>query len=397
MKSSSVINSIIIAATFIFLAKTIYSEDIAEKSKRIHQESFVIDTHIDTLIRILDGNYDLMENDPEGHISLPYLKEGGYDAVIFSLWVEPSLFPNRAKRLLDLYDALQQQLQKHSKDIELALTPEDIIRINKKGKVAALMGIEGGHGIEGDIRILRVMHQLGVRYLTITWSVNNEFADSSSENEKWGGLSPLGKELIKEMNKLGMIIDVSHVSDKTFFDILKITNKPIIASHSSVRAICSHHRNLTDDQLKALAKNGGVVFINFYPAFLDEEYRKAIKKAYDELNPQLEEIKKKYKDDFSKVWVYSNKLIKDRMASEKQVPLDKIVEHIDYVVKLIGDDYVGIGSDFDGMPTTPVGMENASKLPQLTLKLLQKGYSEESIKKILGGNFIRVFKEVSRK
>ena len=279
----------------------------------------------------------------------------------------------------------------------MAYTANDIRRIARKGKIAALMGIEGGHAIEDSLHALRLFHRLGVRYMTLTHSNTNDWADSSGDVgdasvTHHNGLTDFGRQVVREMNRVGMLADISHVSDKTFYDVIATSRAPVIASHSSARALADHPRNMTDDMLKALAKNGGVVMVNFYDGFLDS--RKAAlamrtRARQDELNRQFPNDPRRVKDEMTR-WLAANSLGK--------TPLSVLIDHFDHIAKVAGIDHVGIGSDFDGVPLTglPEGMEDISKLPSITVELMKRGYSDADIKKLLGENFLRVMSEAER-
>jgi membrane dipeptidase len=278
--------------------------------------------------------------------------------------------------------------------LTFATTAEDIRRAHAQGKIAILMGIEGGHMIGNDIRMVRVYSALGVRYMTLAHFYNDEWADSSTDKPAHNGLTDFGKDVVREMNRQGMLVDISHVSDKTFYDALEVSKVPPIASHSSVRAISNHPRNMTDDMIKALAAKGGVIQINYERNYLSEEYRKAFESLAGDVSRMDEQFKKECGDDNECIGKAEIKLEKELTDAGKlpHVSWEKIIEHIDHVVKLVGQDHVGLGSDFDGADM-PDGLEDCSKLPKITEALLRKGYSEESIRKILGGNILRVMEQ----
>jgi membrane dipeptidase len=324
------------------------------------------------------------------------MRAGGVDAQFFSIWVPSTLTGAPAvKRSLDLIDTVRGAARIHSQDLVLATTAAEIRRASKQGKIAALMGMEGGHMIDDDLSVLRSYAALGVRYLTLTHFLNNKWADSSTDKPAHNGLTIFGKDVVRELNRLGMMVDISHVSDKTFYDTLGITRAPMIASHSSCRAISNHVRNLSDDMLQALAKNGGVIMINYESSFLSEEYRKAVEALGGDIVAQFSAMEKKCGGDEACVTLSTSRANREMMDSGKlpKVTWEKIIEHIDHAVKVAGIDHVGLGSDFDGA-TMPIGMEDASKLPQITEALLQKGYSKPDIHKILGGNILRVMEQV---
>lgn len=365
---------------------------LKDKARAINQEALVFDAHCDTVMRILEKGVDLGVRSDEGHIDIPRMKEGGLNAQVFAMWVEPDYWPHRAVfRTLQFADAMFRTLGKHSDKLGLALTAKDARRIVKAGKVAVFLGIEGGHAIEDSLATLRMFHRLGVRVMTLTWWHNTNWADGSGDKPQHHGLTEFGKQVVREMNRLSMVIDVSHVSDETFYDVLKVTTKPVMASHSCTRSICNHHRNLSDKMLKALAKNGGVIGINYYLGFLDPEANRREEKLWKVLDPKLEELKKKYKNDPKTLMIKRRELFRKYRKKPPPVPIDRLIDHIDHVVKVAGVDHVGLGSDFDGCSITPEGLDDVSDLPLITEKLLERGYPVKDIEKILGGNLLRVF------
>jgi membrane dipeptidase len=277
----------------------------------------------------------------------------------------------------------------------LATTAADIRRAAGAKKIAALMGVEGGHMIDNDLAILRVFAALGVRYLTLTHSLNTTWADSSGDKPAHDGLTAFGKDVVRELNRLGVMVDISHVADKTFFDAIEVTRAPVIASHSSARAIANAPRNMTDDMLRAVAKNGGVVMINYHAGFLSEEFRVATRSPA--LQARIDAVDKQCGDNEACSILEGERVNHEAMAAGElpKVTWEKIIEHIDHVARIAGVDHVGLGSDFDGA-TMPLGMEDASKLPKITDALLKKGYAEQDIEKILGGNILRVMEAVER-
>jgi membrane dipeptidase len=378
------------------LAAIVTADDIAARARKLHFSSIVVDTHDDTTQRFLDGKFDLGPRDPSGSIDIPRMKEGGLGAIFFSIWMPSKVTgPEAVKRALVQIDAVREQVRKHPGDLALATTADEIRTAHKQGKIAALMGVEGGHMIASDLAVLRSYAALGVRYMTLTHSGNDEWADSSTDTPAHNGLTDLGKDVVREMNRLGVIVDISHVSDKTFYDALEVSKAPLFASHSSCRALCDAPRNMTDEMIKALAAKGGVIQINYHVGFLSQEFRNA---STPEIAKQLdEEAKKRCGNDEGCRLIEGDKLTREFVAQGKlpRVEYTKIIEHIDHAVKIAGADHVGLGSDFDGA-NMPFGMEDASKLPQITEALLRKGYSEGDIKKILGENTLRVMTEVER-
>ncbi len=326
------------------------------------------------------------------------MKEGGLGAIFFSIWIPSKVTgPEAVNRALTQIDAVREQVRKHPNDLVLATTAAEVREARKQGKIAALMGVEGGHMINSNLGVLRSYAALGVRYMTLTHSGNDEWADSSTDKPAHNGLTDFGKDVVREMNRLGVMVDISHVSDKTFYDALETSKAPLIASHSSCRAICDAARNMTDQMIKDLAAKGGVIQINYHIGFLSQEFRDA-EKAKPELEKEIQaEINKRCGDNEGCQLVEGDRVVREYVVAGKlpRVDYTKIIEHIDHAVKLVGAEHVGLGSDFDGA-MMPFGMEDATKLPQITEALLQKGYSEGDVKKILGENTLRVMTEVER-
>ncbi len=381
------------AAALVLTAVSGDPQDELTRAKRISGEAIGIDAHIDTLQRVLMESADIGQPLSKGHVDIPRLKEGGMHAPFFALWV-PSYYKGAeaVRRALDLRDAMQQVLDNYPADIELATTASEIERIAASGKIAAFLTIEGGHEIDDDLAVLRIYYRLGIRSMTLTHFRNNDWADSSTDKPVHNGLTDFGKQVIREMNRLGMIVDVSHVSDKTFYDTLAVTTKPVIASHSACRALSDVPRNMTDDMLRALARNGGVVGINFGSGFLSRKSANALKKTIASLAAAEPDLTGKALDDYAR-----QQYLKDFQSGPTEPPasMDDLVASIDHVVKLTGIDHVGIGTDYDGVSSVPVGLEDVSRMPNLTVELLRRGYSESEIKKMLGGNFLRVIREVT--
>jgi membrane dipeptidase len=362
---------------------------------RLHRRALVLDTHIDTPQRLVFERFDLGVRHTDGHVDIPRMRDGGLDAAFFSIWFPGTVTgPPAVKRALDLIDEVREAVRAHARDLSLAVSVADIRRAQSEGKIAILLGMEGGHMIDDDLRILRNYAALGVRYLTLTHSRHTNWADSSGESSTLhGGLTPFGREVVLELNRLGVMVDISHVSDKTFEDTLVVSRAPMIASHSSARAISNHARNMTDDMLRSLAAKGGVVMINYHAPFLHEAFRVGALEA--NVVAKTQEINKACGDDESCAILKVSDLNRSLMQSGAlpRVSWEVIVDHIDHAVKVAGIDHVGLGSDFDGA-TMPLGMDDASKLPRLTDALLKRGYSEGDVEKILGGNFLRVMERV---
>jgi membrane dipeptidase len=379
---------------------------VSEKARAIHDSALVIDTHADTPQRFLDEGFDIGSTDPNdvGHLSLDKAKRGNLGAEFFSIWVDPETNQGHfAKHTFDLIDSVYEQARRHPDRMMMAVSTADIERARSEHKLAALMGIEGGHSIENDIHLLRDYYRLGVRYMTLSWSNTNEWADSSGDIddvkvEHHNGLTDFGKQVVLEMNRLGMIVDISHVADKTFWDTIATTKAPVIASHSSARALVNAPRNMTDDMLRAVAKNGGVVQVNFFSGFDDETFRKRIAdQAKDQAAAVQKYVDHLKADGKTVTYVDMDRIEREWMAMIPRPPLKSLIDHIDHIAKVAGIDHVGLGSDFDGVSgATPQGIDSAADLPKITQALLDRGYRAEDIHKILGGNTMRMFHEVER-
>lgn len=379
-------------------------EAFKTRSREIHEKVLTVDTHCDTPSLMLRGDWDIgVRHEPgtmrSGKIDLPRMKEGGLDAVFFSVYVRqgettPGDYAKARERALDLLDVIHKMCRDYPERIELALTPEDAYRLEKEGKRAAFIGLENGYPIGKDLSLLEEYYKRGVRYVTLCHSADNDICDSSTDrkNPEDNGLSEFGRQVVRECNRLGIMVDVSHVSDRSFFDILDVTQAPVIATHSCVRTLCDHPRNLTDEMLQVLASKVGVIQICFVSSFVKKP------KPNPERDRALQELRKKYgswgeikEEDWEKV-------SQEYMEISEKYPEDKatvkeLVDHIDHVVKLIGVDHVGIGTDFDGGGGVE-GCDDASQMPEITRELLRRGYSEEDIRKIWGGNTMRVLKRV---
>jgi len=366
----------------------------------IHRRAIIVDMHADTVQRVIDENIDINQRLGDGHLDAVRAKEGGLDAQFFSIWVEPQLFggggASAMKRADIQIDAIHNLAIKHPETWELATTAEAVRRASTDGKIAALMGLEGGYAIDEKIENVQRYYDMGVRYMSPAWSVSTSWAGSSGDAiGESRGLNDFGKQVVREMNRLGMMVDVSHVSDKTFWDIVNTSTKPVVATHSGCRAITNVPRNLTDDMIVALAKTGGVVNVIFYPEHIEPGWSEKKKKVDAEIAPLVERASAEVQGTAAQ-----KKLARDRVRSEeylKRLPpvsVSRIVDHIDHIVKLVGIDHVGIGSDFDGVQAVPTDMKSVADLPNLTKELLKRGYAESDIDKILGGNMLRVMEEV---
>jgi membrane dipeptidase len=374
------------------------ADDISSRARQLHFSSVVFDTHADTPQRFLFDHFDLGRRDAEGGVDIPRMREGGIGAIFFALWVPVEIVGARAtRRALDLMDAVREQIRIHSHDLMLATCSDDVRAARAVGKVAVLMGVEGGHAIDNNLDVLRDFFARGVRYMTLTHNAATDWADSSNQSPRHKGLTEFGREVIHEMNCLGMMVDISHVSDQTFYDVLGVSRAPVIASHSCCRAICNVPRNMTDDMIKTLAAHGGVIHITFHSAFLSQQYADATQSLGSQWIPRLEAIGEKWGENEARKLAEGQHLSSELIQAGK-LPLvswEKIVEHIDRAVSLVGAGHVGLGSDFDGA-FMPAGMEDASKFPKITESLLGRGYPESDIRKILGENTLRVMAEAER-
>ncbi len=382
----------------VWLASRVSADEISERAHKLHFSSIVLDTHDDTTQRFFTPDYDLGKRNPSGHIDIPRMREGGMNAIFFSIWIDGRIMgPPAIQKALDQIDAVHENVKKHSKDMLFAGTAADVRRAHEQGKIAALIGVEGGHMIGNDIRMVRIFYDLGVRYMTLSHFYNDEWADSSTDKPVHNGLTDYGKDIVREMNRQGMLVDISHVSDKTFYDALEISKAPLIASHSSCRALCNHPRDMSDDMIKALASKGGVIQINYEKSFIDEAYRVAYDKETGGVVQHIGELTKNCNNNEACI---AKKMaeIEEKLTAEGKLPhvsWERIIDHIDHAVKLAGADHVGLGSDFDGADM-PDGMEDASKLPKITEALLRKGYSESDIRKILGENTLRILEQAEK-
>jgi membrane dipeptidase len=372
-----------------------HGDDIAERAHKLHFSSIVLDTHDDTTQRFFSKTFNLAKRNLDGSIDIPRMREGGMNAIFFSIWIDGRIMgPPAVQKALDQIDAVHENVRRNSKDLVFCRTATEVRRAHAQGKIAALIGIEGGHMIGNDIRMVRIFGDLGARYMTLSHFYNDEWADSSTDKPVHNGLTDYGKDIVREMNRQGVMVDISHVSDKTFYDALEVSKAPLIASHSSCRALCNHVRDMSDEMIKALAAKGGVIQINYEVSFIDQTYKDASEKLSGGVVAIFDQFKKECGDDEE---CLGKKMTErhDKAVAEGKLPhvsWEKIIEHIDHVVKLAGADHVGLGSDFDGA-SMPEGMEDASKLPKITEALMRKGYSDDDIRKILGDNLLRVMEQ----
>ncbi|MER3431641.1 MAG: membrane dipeptidase [Blastocatellia bacterium] len=375
-----------------------------QRALSIHRRSIIVDGHNDITSPMVDEDFDLSTNsigrfradgDPF-HTDLNRLKASGITGEFFSIYVGGQTWrEGRAMvRAMDLIDATYREIERHPKQLMLCTTAAEIRQAKRIGKTCVLMGIEGGYAIENSLYALRNFYRLGIRYMTLTHNVSHDWADAHRDTPKNNGLSDFGKEVVREMNRLGMLIDISHVSVKVMNDVLDVSKAPIIASHSGARGISDHTRNVPDDVLRRIAKNGGVVMINFYPSFLDERTNREENERAARLRPQLEALREQFKKDRQ---AYNEAVRKLYEANPIYVaPYTRIVDHIDHIKNVAGIDYVGLGSDFDGVPILPDGMNGMEDLILVTYEMLRRGYNELEIRKVLGENFLRAFSEAER-
>ncbi|HYY58084.1 MAG TPA: membrane dipeptidase [Pyrinomonadaceae bacterium] len=372
-------------------------ERLWREAQRIHRRAVVVDTHNDITSPMVDEGYDIgTPSAGKYHTDIARMKAGGLDAEFFSIYVDKQYAKDggSARRAMDMIDMVYRAVERHPNDLLFATSVADIRSAAKQRKIAALMGIEGGHAIENSLMALRDFYRLGIRYMTLTHNNTNDWADSARDEARHNGLTEFGKEVVREMNRIGMLVDVSHVSDKTMSDVLDTSRAPIIASHSSARALNDRPRNIPDDLLRRIAKNGGVVMVNFYPGFIDRKYAEADDARAARLKPQLDALGERFKNDPARLAEETKKL--EDTEPLPPTPLSVLIDHIDHIAKVAGVDHVGLGSDFDGVPILPEGMKDVSELPNITYELLRRGYSEKDIRKVLGENFLRVFSEAER-
>ena len=373
-------------------------ERLWRQALAIQRRSIVVDTHNDITTPMTNDDFDLAGDPPVPYrTNIERMKKGGLTAEFFSLYIRPWYVTNggAARRTLDMIDSVYRAVERHPGDLLFATTAADIRQAKRQGKIACLMGIEGGHAIENSLPTLREFYRLGVRYMTLTWNNTNDWADAGRGEKKHGGLSDFGREVVREMNRLGMLVDVSHVSDDTMSDALDVSTAPIIASHSSARALSDVPRNIPDDLLRRIAKNGGVVQVNFYSGFVDRNTVVPQSEARDaQLKTQQEALNQKYKDDPERLAEEGDKL--EASHPLPPLPISKLIDHFEHIIKVAGIDHVGIGADFDGANDMPEGAKDVSMLPNITYELLKRGYSERDIRKVLGENLLRVMTQAER-
>lgn len=363
----------------------------------LHKSAIVIDTHSDFLDRTAIDGHSLRDDVDGAQTTLSKLRAGDIDAQFFSIFVPPAYESYGFKKRTDeLIDRLEKEVDLNAQAIEIVASVTGIERLANSGKIAALLGIEGGHSIEADVSNIDYFYDRGVRYMTLTWANTNKWADSSGDEPRWGGLNDIGRAVVRRMNKRGMMVDISHVSDETFYDVMATTTSPVIASHSSARGVMNHKRNMSDEMIKAVGKNGGVIQVNFYSKHLDQAFADQFDAAMEKNAKNYQALTEQYSDDLieqdKQLWAFEKALESQLTAP----PASMIVDHIDHIVSVAGIDHAGLGSDFDGMGAPPEGMEHVGKMANITMELVKRGYGAEDVRKILGGNLIRVLTENER-
>jgi membrane dipeptidase len=379
------------------------SQGEARDALTIHRRAILVDLHADTVQFMLDENVDINERRTDVHLDAERMKEGGHDAQFFSIWVDPQFFGRGGEGAIRRADAqiasIRALAEKRPETWTLASTAEDVRRAAREGKLAALLGLEGGYAIDERLENVEKYYRAGVRYMSPTWSVSLTWAGSSGDPEGQSrGLNDFGREVIREMNRLGIMVDVSHVSDKTFWDIIDASQKPVIATHSNARAIARVARNLDDEQIRALARTGGVVCVVFYPAFVEPGWDERKVRVDAEIAPLVEEASRSRQGTPAQKKIARDR-VREREYARRLPPVTaaRVVDHIDHIVRLVGVEHVGIGSDFDGIQAVPSDLSSVADFPNLTAELLRRGYTEEDINKILGGNILRVMQETERR
>jgi len=371
-------------------------QDLMARAQALHERAIVIDTHVDTPMLMAGRGLDIGRRNDFGNLDLVRMKEGGLDAVFMAVFVSNDLDDDHpAQHALQTIAVIHQQVCLNAPLAEIAYSPGDIRRIAKTGRRAVLIGMENGGPVERSLDLLRMYYRLGVRYITLTHMKSNPICDSSTDDPRWGGLSPFGIEMVAEMNRLGMMIDVSHISDDAFFDVIERSAAPVIASHSATRALCDSPRDLTDEMLAALSRNGGVIQIVFYSGFLSDEYAKKSAEVRERLRPMMDKIREETggnEDEY-----YARAMPIWRENAPEAPGIDALIDHIEHAVEIAGIDHVGLGSDYDGAGSFPKGLEDCTGYPLITYELLEHGYSDQDVTKILGGNLLRVFGEVEKR
>jgi membrane dipeptidase len=367
---------------------------LTDEARRIHRDALLIDGHNDLPWRLREKKdlsfqrIDLTKRQKDTHTDIPRLREGGVGAQFWAAYVPASRRKDNTavRETLEQIDVIHRMVRTYPDTFEMAYKVDDILRIRKQGKIASLIGVEGGHSIDNSLAVLRMLHALGVRYMTLTHSETLDWADSATDKPKSNGLSDFGEQVVREMNRLGMLVDISHVSADTMRHAVRVSKAPVIASHSSAYALAQHVRNVPDDVLKRVAANGGVVMVNFYPGFIVPEGARAVK----EMVQVARELRAKYPDEKEFQAAF------DAWRKERPFPtgsIHNVVDHIEHIIKTAGIDHVGLGSDFDGINAVPRQLEDVSCYPYITQELLNRGYAEKDIHKVLGGNLLRAFRQ----
>jgi len=383
--------------------------DNARKQVRQVPVWTVVDAHNDVLLRMMEGE-DIGVRTQRGHSDLPRFREGGVNVQVFSVWVDPEFKERAYQRANEMIDSLESLVRHHPEEIGIARSADEAERLVREGKLAALIGLEGGVALDSDLARIDSLYHRGVRYIALTWNDTTPWASSAEDEvehpEKFqessksylrpAGLTALGRAAIHRMNELGIMVDVSHLGERSFWDIIHESTKPIIASHSCAYSLAHHYRNLKDDQIRAIAKSGGIVCINFYPGYLDSSFERSYAEILQKHTHELDSLQALYREDHAGYVAARRSLLKNEIDSIRP-PLSRIVDHIEYIVKLVGIDYVGLGSDFDGIGVTPIGLKDVTDFPRLTRELLDRGFSPPQVRKILGENFLRVFRQVCGK
>ena len=364
-------------------------DDLADRARSLHASALVIDTHMDAE-HILEPAWRFADEHTTDHVDLPRLRKGGIDAFFFSVYMAGTVTgPKAVNDAMEMIAAMRKLATDLPSDVVLCTTADEIRRAQSQKRIALLLGMEGGHMLNNSLAMLRTYATLGVRYLTLTHNVDTDWADAAMGKRAHNGLTPFGRDVVSELNRLGVMVDISHVADKTFWDALEVSRAPMIASHSSIRAIAAHPRNMTDEMIKALAAKGGVIHINYYTAFLDNTVAQYVLKSASRLEQLDLELPGRANEARRRA------IIEGEFGPRPTTSWEKIVDHIDHAVKLAGVDHVGLGSDFDGA-TMPVGMDDTSKVPKITEEMLRRGYRPQDVRKILGENTLRVMRDVER-
>ena len=367
------------------------------EAAEVHRSALVIDGHADTAQRFLEDGWDFLSAPGDGMLSLESAREGNLAAEFFALWVDPGEHPlgTHAARALALGNAVLEQVRTHGSELQLCLSTGDILAAHAAGRFGVMLSLEGGHAIEDSLEKLREFYTLGVRSMTLTWNNSNNWADSCAEQPLHAGLTPFGRDVLAEMNRLGMIPDVSHSSDDVFWQALELSQAPIVASHSCARALTPAPRNLTDEQLRALAERDGLCMVNFFPAFLDDAWRKEWNGQEPERHAAHLQAAAPFRAAEKPVpYSVSSAIDKHFAARIPPIAFDTLIAHFEHIIHIAGIDHVGIGSDFDGIPGLPAGIASAADLPRITEALYRRGYAAQDLHKLLGGNFLRVFEAV---